>query len=300
MDNNNLIGKRINEALAIRGIKQKELAKEIGVQDNTVSYWCSGSRTPNTHQIIQIAKALNVSTDFLLGLTDSKTTDKDLRFVCEYTGLSEEAIEHLCKLNKSDLSSIFLDEGTESWHSEKKYLDRVARKNSSIINRFISSTTFEILVNYLYQLLQIDEDALEYLSLYFKDFDYTKMINSDYDSDFDLIQTAKYFVNEYQNDAIHNALQDQIDLLVFNIQRTIISYCEQVPNVIFEINSNNLEVAFDWLRFAVFSAANNAYEANKNIEVFNNTIDEYNKSDTRFKNEIIKIKEIFEKAKQKD
>lgn len=100
MDNNNLIGKRINEALAIREVKQKELAKILGVQDNTVSYWCSGSRTPNTHQIIQIAKVLNVSTDFLLGFTKAATDDKDLQFVCDYTGLSKNTIRFF-EFNKS-------------------------------------------------------------------------------------------------------------------------------------------------------------------------------------------------------
>lgn len=68
------IGCRINEALALRDVKQKDLAEILGVTDNTVSYYCSGSRTPNTQQITEIAKFLNVSTDWLLGLSDAKTS----------------------------------------------------------------------------------------------------------------------------------------------------------------------------------------------------------------------------------
>ncbi len=62
MDNNynEIIGQRINAALALSNIKQKELAKELGVKDNVVSYWCSGKRTPNTEQIIKISKMLNI------------------------------------------------------------------------------------------------------------------------------------------------------------------------------------------------------------------------------------------------
>lgn len=63
-----IIGQRINTALADRQMKQKELAAKIGVTDNTISYFCSGGRTPNTQQIIKIANVLGVTADFLLGL----------------------------------------------------------------------------------------------------------------------------------------------------------------------------------------------------------------------------------------
>ena len=91
----NIIGQRINTALAARDIKQKELAKQIGVKDNVVSYWCSGTRLPNTTQIVQIAKILNVSSDYLLGLSGVATNDTDLKAVCSYTGLSENIIKFL-------------------------------------------------------------------------------------------------------------------------------------------------------------------------------------------------------------
>ncbi len=90
-----LIGSRINSALALRGMKQKELAKILGVTDNTVSYYVSGARTPNAEQIIAIANALDVSADYLLGLTDTKAIEPDIKTACEVTGLSEESISYL-------------------------------------------------------------------------------------------------------------------------------------------------------------------------------------------------------------
>lgn len=89
------IGTRINAALASANMKQKELAKAIGVTDNTISYFVSGSRVPNTEQIIEIAASLGVSTDYLLGVSDVQSTDTDLQAVCEYTGLSEKAARFL-------------------------------------------------------------------------------------------------------------------------------------------------------------------------------------------------------------
>lgn len=94
MDNklSKVIGERINTLLGVKHKKQKELANYLGVTDNTISYFCSGKRTPNTAQIGRIADFFNVSADYLLGRSEAKTTDKDLKFVCEYTGLSEESI----------------------------------------------------------------------------------------------------------------------------------------------------------------------------------------------------------------
>ncbi len=99
------IGYRLSDALRKKDIQQKELAKAVGVPDNTVSYWCSGTRTPNTAQIIKIAEYLGVSADYLLGLTDASTNDRDLRFVCDYTGLSEEAVNLLVDAHRKTFLS---------------------------------------------------------------------------------------------------------------------------------------------------------------------------------------------------
>ena len=93
------IGKRINTLLAEKERKQKELAAYLGVQDNTISYFVSGRRTPNTEQLVKIADFFNVSADYLLGRTNAETTDRDLRFVCEYTGLSENTVTTLSELH---------------------------------------------------------------------------------------------------------------------------------------------------------------------------------------------------------
>ncbi len=100
MDNRTVIGSRINSALAFSNKKQKELAAHLGVPDNTISYFCSGKRVPNAEQIIEIAKFLNVSSDYILGLTKNATINPSLQAACEYTKLDENAINKLLKYNK--------------------------------------------------------------------------------------------------------------------------------------------------------------------------------------------------------
>lgn len=95
MDNKKLIGQRINVALARKNIKQKELAEKLSVSDNTISYFVSGKRTPNTEQIIKISQILDISTDYLLGRSEILSPDTNIQAIGECIGLSESVIEAL-------------------------------------------------------------------------------------------------------------------------------------------------------------------------------------------------------------
>ena len=94
-DNRKIIGYRISSLIAERNITQKELADILNVKANVISYFCSGDRTPNTEQIIQISRSLNVSADYLLGLTENSTVEPDMKAAVKCTGLSQKAIEGL-------------------------------------------------------------------------------------------------------------------------------------------------------------------------------------------------------------
>ena len=67
MQDRDAIGVRISELLKKKNrIKQKELAKDIGVTEVTISRYINGSRVPNGRNITKIASALNTTTDYLL------------------------------------------------------------------------------------------------------------------------------------------------------------------------------------------------------------------------------------------
>lgn len=101
-DNKNIIGRRINTLLAETGKKQKELAECLGVKDNVVSYFCSGTRVPNTNQIVEIAKFFRIPSDFLLGLSNVKSTDPNVQNASNFTGLSDKAVETLHFIKEHD------------------------------------------------------------------------------------------------------------------------------------------------------------------------------------------------------
>ena len=62
--------KRLKELRTENKILQKDLAKVLGVQQNSVSGWENGSREPDFAMLEKIAVYFNVTTDYLLGIKD--------------------------------------------------------------------------------------------------------------------------------------------------------------------------------------------------------------------------------------
>ena len=92
--------------LAEQDKTQKELAEKLEIKPNVISYFCKGDRTPNTEQIVKIAKFFNVSTDYLLGLTDIKSTDTTIQGICEYTGLTDGAVDGILACRDLSLNGL--------------------------------------------------------------------------------------------------------------------------------------------------------------------------------------------------
>ena len=62
------LGERIVEMLQKRGIKQKELAEQIGVTETAMSRYIAGTREPRPEMIANMATALHTTSDYLLGI----------------------------------------------------------------------------------------------------------------------------------------------------------------------------------------------------------------------------------------
>lgn len=75
--------------------KRQEVADDLGISRSSLEYYEKGKRRPDIDVLVKLADYYGVSTDYLTGRTDAKTTDKDLRFVCDYTGLDEESVQSL-------------------------------------------------------------------------------------------------------------------------------------------------------------------------------------------------------------
>ena len=65
-----IFGERVKKTLKEMGITQKTLAKSLNVRTSTMCEWLNDHNEPPMQTIVDIACALDVSTDYLLGLKD--------------------------------------------------------------------------------------------------------------------------------------------------------------------------------------------------------------------------------------
>lgn len=65
------------------------------VTRQTITNWQTGESAPNIIALTKIAEYFGVSTDYLLGLSDTKSPEVSARAAIAYTGLSERAINQL-------------------------------------------------------------------------------------------------------------------------------------------------------------------------------------------------------------
>ena len=70
------IGKRIRELRKEMDCTQSKLADVLGVTQDSISLWENGKRIPDTQYIITLAKFFNVTSDYLLGLSDDVSNIK--------------------------------------------------------------------------------------------------------------------------------------------------------------------------------------------------------------------------------
>lgn len=88
---------RIKELRAEKKVRQVDLAKHLGISQNTLSYWERGEYQPDNEMLTKIADYFNVSTDYLLGRCDTRRPGDvaALSSVVPYDDLPPEAIKEL-------------------------------------------------------------------------------------------------------------------------------------------------------------------------------------------------------------
>ena len=97
-----ILKSRLNELMGNRSATR--FAEDLGLSRQTVGFYLNGDRIPDAATLIQICQKCNVSSDWLLGLSDVKKPDMSIKATCAFTGLSEKAVNYLrtmCLLHES-------------------------------------------------------------------------------------------------------------------------------------------------------------------------------------------------------
>ena len=67
---NSIFAQRLRQTMEQMKMTQGDLAKEIGVQRQTVSLYTLGQSSPDAERLILIANALKTTPNYLLGFTE--------------------------------------------------------------------------------------------------------------------------------------------------------------------------------------------------------------------------------------
>lgn len=105
-DYNAVFPTRLRKVMDEKNITQQKLADATRKTRQTISYYADGSSNPHWSTLAKIAEVCGVSTDWLLGRSESMTTDMTLAEISEYTKLHPDAIAALHKAASDDENNI--------------------------------------------------------------------------------------------------------------------------------------------------------------------------------------------------
>lgn len=180
MYDNNVFIKNLSKLIEDKKTENKtqnQIADEIGISTGALSKYLNGNATPKADVLYLLAKYFNVTADYLLGLSDVPTTDKDLQFVCNYTGLSEDTIVFFRYSRYTELSlfieflifELFYDDIENVKLYNKNYFIKQSINSKYIINCIKISNEIEEIeeeLNKLHEkIVNTDEDDEEFFEV---------------------------------------------------------------------------------------------------------------------------------------
>lgn len=105
-----ILRERLNLLMRDLDITTTDFAHRVGISRQTMGFYLNGDRIPDSLTIAQICKNCNVSANWLLGLTETRSPDAGLEAIVQYTGLSEANVNHLHQVLSSQKDGLFINQ----------------------------------------------------------------------------------------------------------------------------------------------------------------------------------------------
>ena len=173
-----MLAKRVKTLRRLKHLSQIDLENLSGVCQSSISSIENAKLKPNAMDVANLAIKFDVSSDYLLGLTDVKTPDIQVKTICEKTGLTEESVERLCELINADkdrivftflnaliaypsLWSMALQYDVIKKH-QKYYQERKIRFKN--ISEYLSTEAGKALFNEMYDESKDPDDVLQFFT----------------------------------------------------------------------------------------------------------------------------------------
>lgn len=244
---NSVFANRLSELISVhkKKVNTDQLAKELGVTVRAIQLWENRQSRPDIDRLISIADYFGVTVDYLVGRSHILVSTLEEAAICEYTGLDENAIKRLLKLNKDNYATWYID----------------------IINDFITSENFEDFIALLTVYITETEDE----KIYFHDnmsFFTKQSVNKSDVNLFSLQEYMKEIAVSLRNDMKKKFINGKLDyrflllILKFCLKNSYISEVEY-GHCLYAIYTNNYEYFKDKSNF---SDQKVAIEIQKNVD----------------------------------
>ena len=207
-DYNSTLAVRLRELINEKKTTITNVAEVADVTRQAVSAYQDGSSQPTADTLKKIAKHFNVSVDWLLGLSETKSTDPKVKEICEYTGLSEEAIEKL-------------HEHTEFNKNYPQYTNVLEHLDIFIEN---CGYIFEYLNKYIESVSLCGALEKEYPNIDFTVGDRGLVVNTN------AREVRQKTFSEYEKEAIKDyqeEIEEKQPLYLYNLQKMFIEFVEK-------------------------------------------------------------------------
>lgn len=127
-----MVSSRLLKLRLAKGLKQKEVAEVIGVSERAYCSYEIGTRDPATSTVVKLAGLYDVSTDYLLGVSDvpqrSSKSETNFQGILAkiFFEISDETKAEFVELLQSyiDEQGIFVCEPTDDDRAEAKALEK--------------------------------------------------------------------------------------------------------------------------------------------------------------------------------
>lgn len=259
------LGEKIKEIRKEHNLNQSEFGELFGLTQNTITNIENDKRFPTYEILIEIAKRFNISVDYLLGLSEAKTNNIEIKAICDYTGLTEEAVNKLHEMLVID--------------------DENYNINSKFINDFLSSSLFYKMIFFNISLDKLEKSLLYHLSIFFEDEKTAEKTAEKIKDELDYIPTATEILNHRE-------------LILYRNQKNVNTYFEQLTELLNEILTRDLDRCC--LTVDMMLSENHTYSelSNDNLIATNPRLNVLlNKLKSEDMQKYSELKEIYERCK---
>lgn len=132
----NIIGERIAGLLMEQGKTQRELAKQVGTTEASISRYIKGYRVPKGTILANIAKALHTTTDYLLG-NEKDSNDPELEYNYTQRAIARNA-NWWSKKQKLDLVNALFENAEDDEETVNDVFDTLTDKQKKAVAIIVS------------------------------------------------------------------------------------------------------------------------------------------------------------------